>query len=120
LSPAEKHPIDVDKFDFLMHSVALVLVYLAKHLVAGLAQTDLEESVALQMKVKVVAISCEARIFVDRLVIGDNLLQVEKHRVLFDLLNLLEETGVQGGLLDIEADPTDLLADIKLVLVSFH
>lgn len=65
LSPAEKHPIYVRKFDFLMHSVALVLVDLAKHLVARLAQTDLEESVALQMKVKVVAISCEARILVD-------------------------------------------------------
>ena len=120
LSPAEKHPIDVHKFDFLMHSVALVLVDLAKHLVTCLTQTNLEESVALQMKVKVVTISCEARILVDRFVIGDNLLQVEKHSVLFDLLNLLEETGIQRGLLNIEADSTNFLADIKLVLVSFH
>ena len=72
------------------------------------------------MKVEVVTISCEARILVDRLVIGNDLLQVEKHSVLFDLLYLLEETGVQRGLLDIEAYSTDFLADIKLVLVSFH
>ena len=103
-----------------MHSVALMLVDLAKHLVTCLTQTNLEESVALQMKVKVVAISCEARILVDRLVIRNDLLQVEKHSVLFDLLNLLEETGIQRGLLNIEADSTDFLADIELVLVSFH
>ncbi len=120
LSPAEKHSIDVNKLHLFMYSVALVLVDLAKHLVTCLTQTNLEQSVALQMKVKELAISCEARILVDRLVIGDNLLQVEKHSVLFDLLNLLEETWVQSGLLNIEADSTDFLADIKLELVGFH
>lgn len=48
------------------------------------------------------------------------LLDVEKHSILLDLFDLLEESRVQGTLLNIKWDPTNFLRDVKLELLLIH
>ena len=72
------------------------------------------------MKVEVLTISGETSILIDKLIICNQFLQIENHSILFDFLDLLEESRVKGTLLNIETDATDFLTDIKLEFMFFH
>ena len=73
------------------------------------------------MQIKVGTISCESYIL-PQWFIGwyYQLLNVEKHSILLDLFDLLEESGVQGTLLNIKGDPTYFLWNIELELLLIH
>jgi len=73
------------------------------------------------MQVEIGSISSESHILAQGF-IGwcYQLLDVEKHSILLDLFDLLEESRVQGTLLNIKGDPAYFLGDVKLELLLIH
>ncbi len=104
-----------------METVAFVHVNLSQHLVTILSETDFEKAKVFNMQIEIGTICGKANILTQRLFgRGYQILDVEKHSILLNLFDLLEESGIQSTLFDIECDPADFLRDVKLELVLIH
>lgn len=104
-----------------MKTIALVHVHLTQHLIAIFSKANLEKTEVLNMQVEIESVCSETHILTQRLIDrGYQILDVEKHSILLNLFDLLEESGVQSTFLDIECDPADFLRDVKLELVLIH
>ena len=104
-----------------MQSITLVHVNFTQHLITILTQSYLKQTLILDVQIKIGTIGCESYILAQWFVSWCyQLLNVEKYSILFDLFDLLEESGVQSTLLNIKGDPTYFLRDIKLELLLIH
>jgi len=104
-----------------MQSITLVHVNFTQHLITILTQSYLKQTLILDVQIKIGTIGCESYILAQWFVSWCyQLLNVEKYSILFDLFDLLEESGVQSTLLNIKGYPTYFLRDIKLELLLIH